>query len=167
MSTLEQLKDGITHAWDSVSEGWRGLLDRASDALTRFHPKGGTRDVETHEDRIAARGARWGLLAAEVKLDDENVEVDIEVPGMHPGDFEIHVVDDMLVIRGEKKVERERKSDQYHIMERAYGAFERAVRLPVQVDESSTRASYDRGVLQVTLPRLAQHKARRIEVRAS
>ena len=166
MSTLDQLKDGLTHAWDSVSDGWRGLLERASDALTRFHPKSGASDVETHDERIAARGARWGLLAAEVKLDDDNVEIDIEVPGMDPDDFEIRVVDDLLVIRGEKKVERERRRDHYHVMERAYGAFERAVRLPVQVDESSARAAYNRGVLQVTLPRLTRHKTRRIEVRA-
>ena len=86
--------------------------------------------------------------------------------GMDPDDFEIRVVDDLLVIRGEKRVERERKRDHYHVMERAYGAFERAVRLPVQVDEQSARAAYNRGVLQVTLPRLTRHKSRRIEVRA-
>ncbi len=166
MSTLDQLRDGLSRAWGSVTEGWREMVDRASDALTRFHPKRGSGSLETHEDHIAARGARWGVLAAEVKLDDEHVEVDIEVPGMDPDDFEIRVVDDLLVVLGEKKVERERKSDHYHIMERAYGAFERAVRLPVPVEESQTRASYKRGVLQITLPRLSTHKARRIKVRA-
>ena len=67
-------------------------------------------------------------------------------------------------MHGEKKVERERKDGRFHVMERAYGAFERAVRLPVPVDESGAKASYKRGVLRIALPRSAAHKARRIEV---
>ncbi len=165
MSTLNQLRNGLTRAWETVTEGWRELVERAGDALTRFQPRRSGGDMDTREERIAERGARWGVLAAEVKVDDNEVEVDIEIPGMEPDDFEIQVVDDVLVVHGEKKVQRERTQGRFHVMERAYGAFERAVRLPVPVDESGARASYRRGVLHIALPRSEFHKARRIEVK--
>ena len=91
MSTLNQLRNGLSRAWESVTEGWRELTERAGDALTRFHPRPHGGEVETREDRIAIQGARWGLLAAEVRLDDDDVEVRLEAPGMDPGDFEIRV----------------------------------------------------------------------------
>ncbi|MFT5173751.1 MAG: HSP20 family protein [Gammaproteobacteria bacterium] len=165
MSSLDQLRKGLTRAWDSVTEGWHELVERAGDALTRFHPQHTDSEVETSEERIAHRSTRWGVLAAEVKVDSDEVAVDIEVPGMDAGDFEIRVVDDVLVVHGEKKVSRERTAGQFHIMERAYGVFERAVRLPVPVDETAAKASYERGVLHIALQRSAAHKARRIEVK--
>ena len=121
--------------------------------------------METGEQRIAHRSTRWGVLAAEVKIDGDEVVVDIEVSGMEAEDFEIRVVDDVLVVHGEKKVSRERTAGQFHIMERAYGVFERAVRLPVPVDEDTAKASYKRGVLHIALHRSAAHKVRRIEVK--
>lgn len=167
MSTLNQLRDGLTRAWETVTEGWRELVERAGDALTRFHPPRPVEgELETREDRFAGGGARWGLLAAEVKLGDEHVEVDLEVPGMEPEDFDIQVVEDVLVVRGEKRMQRERTAGRFHVMERAYGAFERAVRLPVPVEESGATARYRRGVLHLSLPRSAAHRARRIEVRS-
>ena len=164
MSTLNQLREGLSRAWETVTEGWRELVERAGDAITRFHPKPASGEVLTREERIAQGGARWGVLAAEVRLDDDAVQVDIEVPGMDPEDFELQVHDDVLVIHGEKRVERERTEGRYHVMERAYGAFERAVRLPVQVDEANASASYRRGVLHISLPRSSANKARRINV---
>ena len=165
MSTLDQLREGLTRAWESVTEGWRELVERAGDALTRFHPKHPGKELETREERIAHRGARWSVLAAEVKVNDDEVEVDIEVPGMDADDFEISVHDNVLVVRGEKRVQRERSEGQFHVMERAYGAFERAVRLPVPVEESGAEARYQRGVLHIAVPRSAAHKVRRIEVK--
>lgn len=164
MSTFDQVREGLTRAWETVTDGWRELLDRAGDALTRFHPRSPGGEVESREHRIARSGARWGLLAAEVKVDDERVEVDLEVPGMNADDFDIEVRDDVLVVRGEKKVQRERSEGHFHIMERAYGAFERAVRLPVAVDDGAAGARYHQGVLHITLPRAQANRSRRISV---
>ena len=165
MSTFDQVKEGLTRAWHTVIEGWRELVDHAGDALTRFHPRHGG-EVQTAADRVVQQSPRWGVLAAEVSVDADSVHVDIEVPGMDPQDFQISVREDVLVISGEKRVSRERRDGQYHVLERAYGAFERAVRLPVEVDEGGANASYEHGVLRVTLPRSAAHRARRIEVKA-
>lgn len=165
MSTLEHLKGGLSRAWETVSEGWRELVERAGDALTRFQPGHTRGDVETAQDRVARAGSRWGLVAAEVVLGDDEVEVTMEIPGMEADDFDIQVVDDVLVVRGEKKVQHERKRGEFHIMERAYGRFERALRLPAAVDEAGAEASYKRGVLRIHVPRSAPTpSSKRIEV---
>lgn len=164
MSTMNQLGDGLSRAWASILGGWRELVDRAGDALTRFQPASHGNELQTREEVLSQQGARWGVLAAEVKLDDNQVLVSIEVPGMHADAFEISVMDDVLVVRGEKKFERESTSGRYHIMERAYGAFERAIRLPSPVDENGAKARYRNGVLHIKLPRSESAKTRRIEV---
>jgi HSP20 family protein len=68
MSTLEHLRSGLSRAWESVSEGWRELVERAGDPLTRFQPGHSRGDVETTEDRMARAGSRLGVVAAEVVL---------------------------------------------------------------------------------------------------
>lgn len=164
MSTLEQVRSGLTRAWESVTEGWRELVERAGDAVTRFSPPHSADGHESRTQHLARGGARWGVLAAEVSVDDDHVRVDIEIPGMEADDFEIDVIEELLVVRGEKKVERERREGRYQVMERAYGMFERAVRLPVPVEQAGSRASYKRGVLRIELPRSSAHKPRRIDV---
>ena len=87
MSTLQQITDGLSQAWETVTQGWRELVERAGNALTRFNPQPSGGEVETREDRIAQRGARWGVLAAEVTVSDDDIDVAIEVPGMDAAGF--------------------------------------------------------------------------------
>jgi len=165
MTTLEQIRHGLNHAWDSLAEGWQQLRHRAADALTRFTPRRQEGELETAEEQVAGRGTRWGLLAAEVSETDEAVTVRLEVPGMERDQFDVAVVDGrLLVVRGEKSVQREERNSRYHLMERAYGLFERAIPLPVEVSEEGARARYRRGVLQITLPKLTTSRPRRITV---
>ncbi len=165
MSTLEHMRGGLSRAWESVTEGWRELVGRAGDALTRFHPAHSSGEVETAEDRMAREGSRWGVVAAQLVLGDNDVAITLEVPGMEAGDFDIEIADDVLVVRGEKKFQREHQHGQYHVMERAYGRFERALRLPVSVSEDGATASYKRGVLHISVPRSTPvARTRRIEV---
>jgi len=166
MSTLNQLRQGMTKAWDSLTIGWREMRELDGDALTRFQPATSRGEVETAEDRIVSRGSRWGLLAAEVADTDESIDVKLEVPGLDAGDFEIEVRNSVLVVRGEKKVSREETRGHYHLMERAYGRFERAVQLPAAVDESGAKATYRAGVLTVTLPKSRKASSRLIKVNA-
>lgn len=165
MSTLQQIRDGVSRAWDTLTVGWRELRELAGDALTRFHPR--TPSGEAGRDGVPAlhRAARWGLLAAEVTESDREVGVAIEIPGLEAGDFEIDVIDRHLVVRGEKSLSRDRAVGDYRVMERAYGRFERAIPLPAEVDEEGASASYSRGVLTVRLPKRESGRGRRIEVR--
>ena len=165
MSTLEHMRGGLSRAWESVTEGWREFVERAGNALTRFHPAHSSGEVETADDRMAREGSRWGVVAAQLVLGDNDVAITLEVPGMEAGDFDIEIADDVLVVRGEKKFQRELQHGQYHVMERAYGRFERALRLPVSVSEDGAAASYKRGVLHISIPRSTPvARTRRIKV---
>ncbi|MDN3516824.1 Hsp20/alpha crystallin family protein [Aquisalimonas lutea] len=164
MKTFDELRQGLEHAWDQAVEGWRHLRDRAGAALTRFYPLRPRGQTPTREEAHARRGASWGLLAAEVLEDDDAVEVRLEAPGMQAGDFDLSVRDQTLIIQGEKRVNRQIDDGRYHVMERAYGAFQRNVPLPSPVDDSGAEASYQEGVLVVRLPRTRSARTRRITV---
>jgi len=164
MSTLENMRRGLGQVRDSLVEGWQNLRDRAAQAVTRFSPINRGGEVETREDRVMQRAPRWGLLAAELRETDSDIVVSLEAPGMEGEDFDISVVDDHLLVRGEKRVNKERSEGSYHIMECAYGRFERVLALPAGVDESKARAKYRRGVLTITLPKSQTAARRRISV---
>jgi HSP20 family protein len=72
---------------------------------------------------------------------------------MAKDDFELQVMDGYLVVRGEKRVEREESKGRYHVTECAYGHFERAIPLPDEVESDKAKASYKQGVLRVELPK--------------
>ena len=169
MATLQQIKQGIGDAWSNVVEGWRRLTERASNALTRFYPGGRQqgKDEEKNLAEIRSRSIGWGLLAAEVFDDDRRVVVRLEAPGMRKEDFNIQVINDYLVIRGRKKVEREASHGNYHIVECAYGSFERAIPLPCAVDREHAKATYRRGVLKIELPKPEKTAGRPIPVNVS
>ena len=165
MSTLQQLREGLGRTWDSVAEGWNQLRSRATQALTRFQPGYRNGELETADEQFLRHSARWGLLAAEVQETGDEVLIKLEAPGMRADAFDIQVYNgNVAVIRGEKRVQREQKEGRYHVMECAYGQFERAIPLPADVDETRARARYRDGVLHLTLPKSASAVARRIEV---
>lgn len=164
MSTFRELQQGLGRAWESVSEGWHALRERAAEALTRFRPLRPAGGLETADEQVALNAPRWGLLPAELRVDEDEVVVRLEVPGMSSDDFAIEVAGDALVVRGEKHLAREQQRGRYHLMECAYGSFERAIPLPVPVREAQARASYRGGVLTVRLPKAEHARTRRIEV---
>jgi HSP20 family protein len=154
MSTLQQIRQDVTNAWDRMVDGWGQLYRRAAGALTRFTPGAHKRDSdEAARQAMTSRSSGWGLLAAEVFDDDDRVVVRLEAPGLDKGDFDLQVVDDYLVVRGEKRVASERTDGRYHIRECAFGRFERAIALPDEVDTAKAVAEYKKGVLRVELPK--------------
>jgi HSP20 family protein len=163
MSTLSQIREGLSRAWDSITEGWRELREVAAEALTRFSPAPTDDASEVLPQR---RSVRWGLLAAEVADDAKDVVVKLEVPGMSAEDFELEVVGDVLVVRGEKRVSWDNRVGDFYVSERAYGRFERAVQLPTAVKEEDAKARYEAGVLTVRLPKAETRKRSRITIEA-
>ncbi len=154
MATLQQVRQGLETAWNSVVDGWRRLTERASSALTKFNlPGRREKEEEQNIAEIQERSVGWGLLAAEVFDDDSHVVVRLEAPGMNKEDFDIRVIDDYLVIRGQKKLERETTQGHYHIVECAYGSFERAIPLPCPVEQDKATATYSKGILKIELPK--------------
>ena len=162
MSTLQQLREGLHEAWGSVVEGWQRLSKRAAGAMTRFTPRK-QRDSDTSQE-LAVRNTGWGVLAAELYDDEDKILVRLEVPGLEKDDFDIQVADGYLVVRGDKRLERERTEGHYRIAECAYGYFERAIPLPEEVDSDRARARYQRGVLRVELPKAGRDRRRKVPV---
>ena len=155
----------LNRAWENLSEGWRELLSRSGDSLTHFaHGK----DVEeTAASPLAtslAKFPRWSLLAGEVEETGKDVVVRVEVPGMDKDDCRITIEGNMLYLSGEKRFERETHDSTYHVMERAYGAFQRSIPLPRNVDIDKAEASYKNGVLTVRLPKSGGDTAKSIPV---
>jgi len=161
MSTLQDLRGGVNRFWDSLAEGWRHLVSRASGALTRF--QNGKSKNSLPE---VVRGSEWGLLAAELYDDEQKVVVRLEAPGMEQDDFDVSINDDVLVVRGEKHYQKETNENGYQIAECAYGAFERAIPLPENVDSSKAKAKYRRGVLRIEMPKTA-NKRHTVKIEAS
>ena len=167
MSTYEQFRQGLQHMWNNIAEGWQQLRENASSALTRFNPVTRRDNLQTAQDIATLRSSRWALLVVDMEETEDEIHVRMEAPGMDADDFDIAVVDEHLVIRGTKQAVREHKSGHHHLMECAYGAFERVIPLPAAVSEDKTKAQYRRGILTVTLPKLQIHQRRRIEVHHS
>ncbi|MDO9532481.1 MAG: Hsp20/alpha crystallin family protein [Deltaproteobacteria bacterium] len=105
--------------------------------------------------------------AVDVKESAEAVVVKAEVPGIDAQDINISVTGDVLTIKGEKKSEREEKEANYHLVERNYGSFSRALKLPAAVDLDKIEAKYDKGVLTVTCPKKEEVKPKAIEIKTA
>lgn len=163
LDSLKQAGKNIGHGlgrkWESLAEGWRELLSRGNEALTHFVR---SKDEEQKTGTGLLALPRWSLLAGEVEETDKEILVHIEVPGMEKEDCRITIENNMLYLSGEKRFERERNESTYHIMERAYGAFQRTIPLPRNVDTDKAEASYKNGVMTVRLPKVEGKKAKTI-----
>lgn len=164
MTPFDDLRRGAQQVWDSLAEGWQELRQRAGSALTRFTGRAGSSELETRDEQLVRHAPDWSFLPVEVSEHGDRLEVRLEVPGLEPDDFDLYVHQGNLVVIGDKHVERSLSEGRYHIMERAYGRFERIVPLPREVDESGAQARYRRGVLRVTLPLTRRSASRRIDV---
>ena len=98
---------------------------------------------------------------------DKAIEITAEMPGLERKDVEVSLEDNVLTIRGEKKLEGERKDEKRndHVIERSYGTFYRMLELPPGIDPSTVQATMSKGVLKVTISKPAHSEAKRIEVK--
>ena len=98
-------------------------------------------------------------------LEKENALVlKAELPDMDLKDIEIHVERDLLQIRGTRRFEKDEKKENYHRIERVYGTFNRSYKIPDTLDPEKITASYDKGVLTVTLAKKEETKPKKIKV---
>lgn len=162
---LDELKQGIASFWDSAAEGWQRLRQSAAGALTSFKPDSASVPAKSEvDDNFYLPSYGWSMLGGDVFEDDKRLIVRLEVPGMDKENFNIEVLDDVLVVRGEKRFEREDSEGRYRLLQCAYGSFRREVSLPVPVLADQARASYRNGVLRVELPKAAQKKAKTLNI---
>lgn len=114
----------------------------------------------------------WPWSSGEAKSDmvetDNAIEISVELPGMEMKDIEVTVNDDMLSVKGEKKIERQEEKKGYYLSERSYGVIYRTIPLPPGVDSEKAQASFKNGVLTIRLPQTPEAKAKvkRIDVKS-
>lgn len=143
-------------------------------SLIRFSPRGLTPwfdDIDRWFDESVAPSRREPRLrewspAVDIFEEDDKIVVRADLPDMKEEDLEVNVEDDTLTLRGERKFEHESKKDNFHRIERTYGSFSRSFTLPETVDAEKIAARYDKGVLEVTLPKKqeAPKKSRKVKV---
>jgi HSP20 family protein len=128
-------------------------IDRLFDDLTRWSPA------------LPTGGVTELLPSMDVTETDKQIEITAELPGLEEKDVQVNVADNVLTIRGEKKAEKEEKGKAYRLVERSYGSFMRSLELPEGVDADAIKATIEKGVLKVTVPKPAPAQAKKIEVK--
>ena len=122
------------------------------------------RDSFSAEDRDEALTTSRFAPAVDVYEDEHNVSLKIEVPGIDEKDIDVRIENNTLTVHGERKFEKEEKEENFRRVERSYGSFTRSFTLPNTVDVEKVAASYDKGVLKITLPKKAEAKPKQIKV---
>lgn len=164
---LDGLRQGISSFWESIAEGWQHLRQSASNALTGFTPSAQTNLPARSEvdDAFFLPSGGWSMIGGDVFEDDRRMVVRLEVPGIDKNDIDIEVQGDSLVVRGEKRFEREDTQGRYRVLQCAYGSFQRVVPLAVPVLADQAKASYRNGVLRIELPKAQEGKPRKVMVK--
>lgn len=146
-------------------EPWRSLRGEMDRMFDRFSRGFGFPSLE----RFWPSDAELTAPAVDMTEDDKAYKVTAELPGMDEKDIEVAVSGGALVIKGEKKEEKEEKNKNYYLAERSYGSFQRSFSLPEGVDQDKIAANFAKGVLTVTLPKTAdaQKAQKKIEVKAA
>ena len=134
---LGMLQDRMNRLFDDAGRGWRS--DEPA-ATTSWSP---SVDIFETEGEIVVKS---------------------ELPGMDRKDISLHLENNVLTLRGERKFEKETKEENYHRIERSYGNFSRSFSIPATVDEEKIRADYKDGVLKIVLPKKEQAKAKQIKI---
>jgi len=151
-----------------VFQSFRGEMDRLFD---RFSSGFGFPSLRRMFDiEPPWRGAfTFSVPAIDMSEDEKAYKISAELPGIDAKDIDVSVTGDMLVLKGEKRQEKEEKDKNYHFSERTYGSFQRAFELPASVDRNKVVADFSKGVLTITLPKTseAQKPVKKIEVKST
>ena len=141
--------------------------------LTRFQPFADMVSLQNQMSRLFqdfGRGSEELLTsgtfvpAADIYEDEHNITIKLEVPGIEEKDLDIHLENNTLTIRGERNFEKEEKEENFHRVERRYGAFARSFTLPTSIDNDNAQASYENGILKIKLAKREEAKPKQIKL---
>ena len=135
---LNVLQDRMNRLFEDAGRGWRGNEEPA--ATTTWSP------------------------AVDIFETEGEIVVKAELPGMDRNDITLNLEKNVLTLKGDRKLEKETKDDNYHRIERSYGSFSRAFSIPATVDEEKISADYKEGVLKIVLPKREQAKPKQIRI---
>jgi HSP20 family protein len=111
-------------------------------------------------------GRRW-IPAMDLVETEDQLVLRADLPGISEEDVNIEVKDGVLTVSGERKAEHEEKSEGFYRVERAFGGFSRSLTLPRDVDAGAIDAGFDRGVLEVRIPKPEERRPTRVQIGTS
>ena len=143
-------------------------------AIVRYNP---FRDLRTiHEQMNRLLDLAWNRETGEevkegiwqppvdIYEDANTVTIKAELPDVEQKDVEVKIEDNTLILRGERKLDQSIKKENYHRLERYYGSFQRTFALPLTIDQEKVKASCDKGVLTIILPKMEETRPKQINV---
>ena len=144
-------------------------------ALIRWEPARELNSLQSEMNRLfntffgdapatESGGLRRWVPAMDLLETDDHFVLRADLPGMTESDVKIELEDTVLTVSGERRAEHEDEKEGYHRVERAFGGFSRTLTLPKGVDPEGISASFDKGVLEVRIPKPEERKPRRIEI---
>ena len=144
--------------WDPFQD-----LRSAQDEMAQMSPMLG-QALGLHTQQANARTMAWAP-ALDISERKDAYLVTVELPGLTPEDLDITMEDGLLTIQGERQFTSESSEQQFHRVERRYGAFRRSITLPAHVMAEGLEATVDNGVLQILVPKMEEATPKRIQVR--
>ena len=141
--------------WDPFREMMvlRNSMDRVADRELALAPE-------------SWKSFNWSVALDVAESEDEYL-VKASLPGIDPEDLEITFDDNLLTLKGEVKEEQEIEEAHYHLRERRYGSFTRSIRMPAGIESDKIVANYDKGVLELHLPKAEEIKPKKITISTS
>lgn len=141
-------------------------------AIVRWDPFRELMSLREEMDRLFGRsilperwfGMREWAPACDMHETDKELVVTCELPGLTTKDIDVRVEGDTLIIKGKREFSKEVKEEDYHRVERRYGAFSRYLTLPVEIDANKVKAAFEKGILEIHLPKLAIAKPKGVKV---
>jgi HSP20 family protein len=140
-------------------------------ALIRWEPVRELNSLQQEMNRVfntffdqPAGGARRWVPAMDLVETEDHYVLRADLPGVAEADVDLSLDGDVLTLKGERRSEQEEHREGYYRVERATGAFSRSLTLPEGVDGDAIAATFDKGVLEVRIPKPAQRKPRRLQI---
>jgi HSP20 family protein len=103
--------------------------------------------------------------SVDISETEDKLLIKAELPGLEAKDVDVSISGDLLTIKGEKEKEKEEKDEHHYRAERYYGSFQRSFQLSTSVQADKVEATFDKGVLKVTLPKVEEAKKKQIEIK--
>ena len=163
----------VAPAQANVPDVWHSFRSEMDRLFDRFNSGFGfpslRRMFDVEPAWRPASSFSFAAPAIDMSEDEKVYKISAELPGIDAKDIDVSISGDMLVLKGEKRQEKEETNRDYHFSERSYGSFQRAFELPSSVDRNKIAADFSNGVLTITLPKTAeaQKPVKKIEVKSS
>jgi len=138
--------------WDPIRE-----LDSLQGDMNRLFDR-------FFDNRTANGTSRRWIPAMDLVETEEHLVLRGDLPGLTEDDIDIEIKDNVLTVSGDRKAESEEKGEGYHRVERAFGNFSRSLSLPQGIDPDRVEAGFDKGVLEVRIPKPAEAKPTRVQI---